>query len=401
MNFVKNILLFEPPDFSFILLHYLYNKKINRMNQQALHIIKSPVFKWPVIFLLILFISILVYFSSIKDIVIFPASESYKYDTYTDKPNGGNSQILKQTVTDSVLILEFLLKEGFQSPYIGLSISPSENKYINVRKYNVLNVSIRGINIDRVGISFFTPPLTYDDPSNNDEALYHSYLNISDLPITYHLKFKQFRHPEWWEDLHHMPKALKNSPDLKHILHVNIGSAYSPGLEMEKSLEIRSIVFSRNNRVLFLIMTILFMSCAFIYFGILYLIASRKLNYSNITVSYKPLEISDNRVKIEKCIAFINTNYQNSELSLEIIAKETAFTPRRITSIIHNHYRCNFKTYLNRIRINESKRFLVQTDLNIGEIAFKVGFNNQSHFNRVFKSELGLSPTEYRDNHKA
>jgi AraC-like DNA-binding protein len=33
----------------------------------------------------------------------------------------------------------------------------------------------------------------------------------------------------------------------------------------------------------------------------------------------------------------------------------------------------------------------------MGEIAFKVGFNNQSHFNRVFKSMVGINPSEFRE----
>lgn len=83
-------------------------------------------------------------------------------------------------------------------------------------------------------------------------------------------------------------------------------------------------------------------------------------------------------------------------LTLELISKETTVTPRRIAHTIYEKYKCNYKTYINRIRINESKRFLTQTDLTIGEVAYKVGFNTQSHFNRVFKSETGLIPTDYR-----
>ena len=65
---------------------------------------------------------------------------------------------------------------------------------------------------------------------------------------------------------------------------------------------------------------------------------------------------------------------------------------------IQKSFECNFKTYVNRLRINESKRLLAETELNMGEIAFKVGFSNQTHFNRVFKNFENISPSDYREN---
>jgi len=50
--------------------------------------------------------------------------------------------------------------------------------------------------------------------------------------------------------------------------------------------------------------------------------------------------------------------------------------------------------------MSESKRLLLETDLPIGEITYRVGFNNQTHFNRVFKAEMQISPSEYRSKNK-
>jgi len=55
-----------------------------------------------------------------------------------------------------------------------------------------------------------------------------------------------------------------------------------------------------------------------------------------------------------------------------------------------------FKQYLNRLRLEEAKRLLTQTDLQVSDIAYKVGYGNISHFNRVFKDHLGISPNDFR-----
>jgi AraC-like DNA-binding protein/ligand-binding sensor protein len=56
----------------------------------------------------------------------------------------------------------------------------------------------------------------------------------------------------------------------------------------------------------------------------------------------------------------------------------------------------NFTDYLSRVRIEKSKNLLLNPNLRVSEIAFEVGFQSLTHFNRVFKRILGLSPTEYR-----
>ena len=52
--------------------------------------------------------------------------------------------------------------------------------------------------------------------------------------------------------------------------------------------------------------------------------------------------------------------------------------------------------YLNYYRISMSISWLRDTDREIGEIAGLTGFCNISYFNRVFRSYMHMTPTEYR-----
>jgi YesN/AraC family two-component response regulator len=62
---------------------------------------------------------------------------------------------------------------------------------------------------------------------------------------------------------------------------------------------------------------------------------------------------------------------------------------RRVTGI-------NFTDYVSRVRIERSKNLLLNPNLRISEIAFEVGFQSLTHFNRVFRKLVGQSPTDYR-----
>jgi hypothetical protein len=56
----------------------------------------------------------------------------------------------------------------------------------------------------------------------------------------------------------------------------------------------------------------------------------------------------------------------------------------------------NFTEYLSRVRIEKAKNMLLNPNLRISEVAFDVGFQSLTHFNRIFRRMAGESPTQYR-----
>ena len=55
-----------------------------------------------------------------------------------------------------------------------------------------------------------------------------------------------------------------------------------------------------------------------------------------------------------------------------------------------------FREQLNRIRIEESKQLLLNTDYSLADIALAMGFVDQSYFCKVFKRIVGLTPGKFR-----
>lgn len=56
-----------------------------------------------------------------------------------------------------------------------------------------------------------------------------------------------------------------------------------------------------------------------------------------------------------------------------------------------------FTEYLGRVRVEKAKNLLLNPHLRVSEIAYDVGFQSLTHFNRVFRQVVGQSPSDYRE----
>jgi AraC-like DNA-binding protein len=50
---------------------------------------------------------------------------------------------------------------------------------------------------------------------------------------------------------------------------------------------------------------------------------------------------------------------------------------------------------LNRFRVDQAKKMLEKGESNLTEIALETGFSSSAYFSRVFRQEVGMSPTDY------
>jgi AraC-like DNA-binding protein/ligand-binding sensor protein len=98
---------------------------------------------------------------------------------------------------------------------------------------------------------------------------------------------------------------------------------------------------------------------------------------------------------ITKAKEFIQ-EHQTENLRLGHVAKACNTSTFYFCKMFKKVTGINFTDYLSRVRIEKSKNLLLNPNLRVSEIAFEVGFQSLTHFNRVFKKILGQSPTEYR-----
>jgi AraC-like DNA-binding protein/ligand-binding sensor protein len=98
---------------------------------------------------------------------------------------------------------------------------------------------------------------------------------------------------------------------------------------------------------------------------------------------------------ITRAKEFIQDNF-SEDLSLGQVAKAVNTSPFYFCKMFKRATGINFTEFVARVRIEKAKNLLLNPNLRISEIAFEVGFQSLTHFNRVFKKVLGRSPTDYR-----
>jgi AraC-like DNA-binding protein len=100
-------------------------------------------------------------------------------------------------------------------------------------------------------------------------------------------------------------------------------------------------------------------------------------------------------VEIWKARKFIE-EHSNEELSLKRVARAVNISRNYLSEKFKEVTGVNFVEYVARVRFEKACELLENADPRISEIAFAVGFQSLSQFNRIFKKLSGKSPTAYR-----
>jgi AraC-like DNA-binding protein len=105
------------------------------------------------------------------------------------------------------------------------------------------------------------------------------------------------------------------------------------------------------------------------------------------------------QTRIGQVVDYIHTHYFDN-ITLEFLSKEFFVSPYYLC---REFKRCTNRTiiqYINVTRVMNAQRKIMETNKSMTEIANEIGFSNLTHFNRVFKSNTGITPSEYRKQYK-
>ena len=92
--------------------------------------------------------------------------------------------------------------------------------------------------------------------------------------------------------------------------------------------------------------------------------------------------------------------FKVSNITLEILAERLETSRHNASQVINEHFNINFFELINKYRIEEAKHILSLKSgksMNIIDVAYEVGYNNKVTFNKSFKKETSLTPSQYRE----
>ncbi|MBN2762992.1 MAG: AraC family transcriptional regulator [Bacteroidales bacterium] len=84
------------------------------------------------------------------------------------------------------------------------------------------------------------------------------------------------------------------------------------------------------------------------------------------------------------------------KITLESLASIALMTPQAFCNYFKGKTGKSVFTYVNDLKIGYSRQLLIESDLNIDQIAFESGFNNTTFYNRKFKEIMKITPKQYR-----
>ena len=339
-----------------------------------------------------------------EDLQVFPTSQINTV-FYNDEIDQGRSQILTQEIDRLNIRFRFSLDSGFFYPYCGVALKPIDRKTWDFSKYDRCRITLKTDGLSSVFMYFHVFDINVRDRKSRHahRRLLHNVKVVPNSTQTAELLFKEFDTPTWWYSLIEQDKSDFGDPDLSQTESLHFTSGLDKNFRTSAGFEIYDISMTKNYTPVYMLLGSIW--CLFMTVYGCYLIYNKrnesKTNtdqevIQKIEIAYKPVEPEPDRKA--GFIDYINSNFQNPNLTLSSVTESTGISDRTISGYIAEHYGCNFKTYVNNIRINEAKRLLEEKGLSSGEVAYLVGFNSPANFNRVFKTMEGCNPTEYIQN---
>jgi AraC-like DNA-binding protein len=96
-----------------------------------------------------------------------------------------------------------------------------------------------------------------------------------------------------------------------------------------------------------------------------------------------------------KARAYIDQN-KHEALSLSAVAQAAGASVFHFCKVFHKSTGLKFTDYVARVRLEDARTQLLNPNRRISEVAYDVGFQSLTQFNRMFKRVFGQSPTDFR-----
>ncbi len=377
----------------------LWSSEINtKVNKKRVSFITCAVLLVPVLFLLLIAFTR----ESTEPFQIFPNDNSLYYFYYTDKEdNNGDSEIHEIERSTEHLSFHYILRTVTEKPFVGLSMAGADSSLIDLSSYDRITLKIRSTSSKTVRFTIRTFLPGYSNfEDENSQRYFEQEIPIWQNKEYYTFKLSSLKTPYWWYEDNRISEFSVSEETFSKVVGFDIVSGSMLEDSVSDTVTISEFtVYPKSQKGYIYLFILLYMLTA----GAVLIIKRKKRTppevKKNSVIAYRELHI--NKVhdeQIHKIIQYLAANFSEANLTVDKISKGCGVSALKVPKCIKSEFGISVPEYLNQIRIKEAKRLLVETDRQILEIALTIGYNNASHFNRIFKSKEGLSPLEYRNN---
>lgn len=327
----------------------------------------------------------------------------------SDSDIGGHSQY---SVKESAYNIDydFRLDDGQPYPYVSFALRFSQQEqnllqhvdltsYTNIKfkiKCNPANILTFTIYSFDENVSAPEDLATYRIPS-----IYFSCdRNWKDVEID----LDKLETPEWW--LTKYANLASRDYSLRKTASFTFGNSIQSPLLRDSSVTIDNLALEGRSWLkvgwgvaILLILWSFFVFWIFKQYGkALTADVKTRLQKDIPLIAYQQLSIESHKDKERSALLkYMMTEYQNPDLDLETVSQTVGINRAKVNDILKEEIGLTFNAYLNKLRLTEAARLLADNpDMSIAEVAFSVGYNNASYFNRLFKNEYGCTPKAFK-----
>jgi AraC-like DNA-binding protein len=110
-----------------------------------------------------------------------------------------------------------------------------------------------------------------------------------------------------------------------------------------------------------------------------------------------------NQTIITQIETILNSYFQETKVkeqglpSVKFLADKLNVSPSYLSDVLKKETGKNAQEHIHFFLIKEAKNYLLNTEKNINEIAYTLGFEYPQYFNKLFKQKTGNTPMEYRN----
>ena len=105
----------------------------------------------------------------------------------------------------------------------------------------------------------------------------------------------------------------------------------------------------------------------------------------------------NNDVLMERIMKSVNKNLANPDFNVEELTNDVGISRAQLHRKMKEITGISAGEFIRNLRLEQAARLIGEGKINITQVAYNVGFNNQTHFSTVFKKHFGMSPTEYAE----
>lgn len=251
------------------------------------------------------------------------------------------------------------------------------------------------------GLSRRGDPASYRSPS--------SFFSCSKQGSLVELDLTRMETPQWWFAHSGLPLSSQ-AYRLDQVPKLAIGSTFQTPRDVPLVVDVSSLTLhGRDLRWIFVPGA--FLLFAWAGFGLwlfrahalaLRLELQDKLQKDLPIVAYQqlslelPLEPRRDREKAA-ILQAMASRYAEADLDLEAVVQAAGVNRNKVNEILKAELGFTFTGYLNKLRLTEAARLLAEKgSATVSEVAYTVGYNNASYFNKLFRQEYGCTPKAFR-----